>query len=430
MKAGFTRIEITPPPDEHPEMMGFGPFLGRTALEVLQPLFLRASYLVGDAGEAALILSLDVCGIDEALADRIRESAAKAVGINAGQVVAACTHTHSAPALMSIIGWGEFDAATAKRLPKLAAHAAKAAKVAATEVKLESGVSTLDNFSKNRVYGPTGPRDTTVRVLAFRRLDGTLAGLWSHFACHPVVLCEECRVISPDYCGVAMQALEDRLPGTICTFLQGASGDINPLWAHMKQERSIVHLAHAAYWFRSSVERAMTACVPETTTKVAIISERLNLPVEILSKAIRQAFSSAAQSGRLGKGWDKLDVISQVEMQQDEKRLLQQKTISRNVPVAALTVGQHTLIFHPFEMFTQIALDIRSGLNTEKTWVVGYTNDFAGYAPTADRFAPMSGDYAAHGVPFMRGRHPFAASLGENLVEGLTALGKQVQLSL
>ncbi len=63
MIAGFSRVEITPLPREHPEMMGFGAFLGRTALEVLQPIHVRASYL--EDGGKALVLSFDLCGLSE-----------------------------------------------------------------------------------------------------------------------------------------------------------------------------------------------------------------------------------------------------------------------------------------------------------------------------------------------------------------------------
>lgn len=425
MDAGFARINITPRANEHPEMMGFGPFLGRTALEVLQPLYVRASYLK-TGNQSVLLLSLDVCGLDEALADRIRAAAAKAVGVMSAQVIAACTHTHSAPSLMSIVGWGEVDTTTARRLPGLAARAAQAAQSAAVEVTLESGASTLENFSRNRVYRTEAPHDTTVRVLAFRRREDTqLAGVWAQYACHPVVLCEKCRVISPDYCGVAMQELEERNPGAVCSFLQGACGDINPLWAHMEQERSIVHLAHAAYRFRSAVETAMTACTPESAGSIAALSERLTLPINILSDSVLDAFRADAQSGRMGEGWENLEPISRTMLDAEAAAFRQCEQPTRSIPVAAVRVGTHTLLFHPFEMFTQIGMDIRSRLG-DRAWIIGYTNSYEGYAPTADRFSPMSGDYAAHAVSLMRGRHPFTSSLGERLVAELMELGRRV----
>jgi hypothetical protein len=39
----------------------------------------------------------------------------------------------------------------------------------------------------------------------------------------------------------------------------------------------------------------------------------------------------------------------------------------------------------------------------------------------------MSGDYAAHAVPLMMGRHPYRATMAEELVEGLVGLGRSVR---
>jgi hypothetical protein len=54
-------------------------------------------------------------------------------------------------------------------------------------------------------------------------------------------------------------------------------------------------------------------------------------------------------------------------------------------------------------------------------------NGYEGYAPTIDRFAPATGDYAAHGVPLMMGRNPYSPALASELVEGLTKIGQHVR---
>jgi neutral ceramidase len=424
MKAGFARVEMTPHPGEHPEMMGFGPFLGRTALEVLQPLHLRASYLEQE-GAAALLLSLELCGLREDLADTIRQAAAEAVGLAPEQVQATCTHTHSAPSVMPIIGWGEYDAVTAGRLPGLAAAAARKARERAASVVVSAGQTELSGFARNRVYGAEGPLDTGLRVLAFREAQGgALRGLWAHYTCHPVLLCEQSRVISPDYCGVAMQALEAEQSGAVCTFLQGYCGDINPVWVHLPQERSVVHLAHAAYRFGTAVATALAAARDTGAARVQARSQHLSLPVHVLDDPTVHAFQ--AHAAKLGPAWERLASKAGPQMLAEGKTLRAQTTPQRAAPLGALAVGEHTLVFHPFEMFTDVGLKIRAGLDADKTWVVGYVNGYEGYAPTRDRFSPVTGDYAAHGVPLMMGRHPYTADLGDELADGLVALGRSV----
>jgi hypothetical protein len=427
MRAGFSRVEITPPVGEHPEMMGFGPFLGRTALEVLQPLHLRASYLEAEEG-GGLLLSFDLCGLREDLADSIRQAAGEAVGLRAEQVIACCTHTHSAPSVMPIVGWGEFHEPTARRLPRHAAEAAAAAKAAAAPVVVEGGVTALEGFSHNRVYGSAGPLDTRLQVLAFRsRRSKRLLGLWSHYSCHPVLLCEQCRVISPDFCGVAMQALEAKHRSAVCTFLQGSCGDVNPVLAHMKQERSIVHLAHFARRFRLAVEEALGRARPVNGDRVQAISRQGSLPVAVLSEAAIDGFVADAELGRRGEGWRRLAAISSEKLRAEAQWLGRQAQPRRRFPMAALAVGEQVLVCHPFEMFTRIGLDIRAGLGPDTTWVVGYANGYEGYAPTADRFTPTSGDYAAHGVPLMMARHPYRADLPRALRQALTRLAEEVK---
>ncbi len=406
-------------------MMGFGAFIGRTALEVLQPIHIRASYLEDRRGGAALMLSLDLCGLREDLADAIRRAAGEAAGLAAERVIATCTHTHSAPAVMPILGWGEFDEATALRLPVQASQAATTARAAAADVTVHAGSTILDEFSRNRVYGADEPLDLGLQTIAFQAAsDRRLLGLWTHYTCHPVLLCEQCRVISPDFCGVAMQALEAANEGAVCSFLQGYCGDINPVLAHMRQERSIVHLAHFAHRFRGAVEAAMSQAQPAAGEGVRALNEHATLPVSVLSDDAIDAFEANALMQ--GPGWGKLGPMSAALLREAAPKLRRMRPPSRKAPIAGLAVGDHTLVFHPFEMFAAVGLAIREKLGLDTTWVVGYTNGYEGYAPTLDRFTPTSGDYAAHGVPLMMGRHPYTPKLGDNLIAALVDIGRRV----
>jgi hypothetical protein len=76
-------------------------------------------------------------------------------------------------------------------------------------------------------------------------------------------------------------------------------------------------------------------------------------------------------------------------------------------------------------MFTVLGQQIQEQLGSPAAWVVGYANGYEGYAPTADRFAPASGDYAAHLMPLLLGRHPFTAALPRKLVEGLVEIARR-----
>jgi len=78
---------------------------------------------------------------------------------------------------------------------------------------------------------PFGPVDPTVGVIRIKDNTGRIRAVLVHYACHAVVLGPENRLISADYPGATTKAVEEAIgPGAYCMFIQGASGDINPLF--------------------------------------------------------------------------------------------------------------------------------------------------------------------------------------------------------
>ena len=93
-EAGFARIDITPPLGTY--MSGY--FEPRQSQGQLDPLF--ASALAVRFGEdAAIIFSVDVIGVNQAITDGMRERIAAACGLKREQVFIACTHTHTGPVI-------------------------------------------------------------------------------------------------------------------------------------------------------------------------------------------------------------------------------------------------------------------------------------------------------------------------------------------
>ena len=77
---------------------------------------------------------------------------------------------------------------------------------------------------------PYGPLDPTVGVLRITDDAGDVRAVIVNYACHPVVLGPKNRKISADYPGVMRAVVEDEVGGdSVCIFIQGGGGDINPL---------------------------------------------------------------------------------------------------------------------------------------------------------------------------------------------------------
>ena len=77
---------------------------------------------------------------------------------------------------------------------------------------------------------PYGPVDPTVSVLRITDAQSKIRAVLVNYACHAVVLGTPNRKISADYPGALRTEIENQLGGdAVCFFVQGASGDINPL---------------------------------------------------------------------------------------------------------------------------------------------------------------------------------------------------------
>ena len=146
----------------------------------------------------------------------------------------------------------------------------------------------------------------------------------------------------------------------------------------------MVHLAHAGYRFRTAVGEALAQTKPLRGERVRAVSSRPLAPGGGDERGHAQRVRG--ECARSGEGWRRLVKTARPQMQAEAKRLA--KHASREAPIGALRVANHTLVFHPFEMFTALGLKIEANIGGS-TWIVGYVNGYEGYAPTVDRFSPV-----------------------------------------
>ena len=90
MKAGFARLDMTPPLGT--PLAGY--YSQRLATDVLDPLSLNALAL-SDGGSTAVLITADMLGIRRAYTDEIRALVAERVGISADHVMLCSLHQHT-----------------------------------------------------------------------------------------------------------------------------------------------------------------------------------------------------------------------------------------------------------------------------------------------------------------------------------------------
>ncbi|NQX60152.1 neutral/alkaline non-lysosomal ceramidase N-terminal domain-containing protein [Paenibacillus qinlingensis] len=231
MKIGFGKMDITP---RLPVTLGGYEHRNRQADSVHSKLYARC--MAGESnGIRFAMISLDLLGLDQSLRKSVCELAAEQFGISAREISLIATHTHAAiDGIPNVLHKGLWTADEAhvptdycERLVTWIGLAIQQALSNMREAAMQWSVSTCSDFASNR-------RDTTVEadaeVYFLHVYDSDSCetfGGFLHFTCHPTVIGPDEVVVSSDYPGAAIAALERMYDGGIFLFANGAAGDIS-----------------------------------------------------------------------------------------------------------------------------------------------------------------------------------------------------------
>ena len=221
-RVGVASAIITPPVGTHLE--GYGGREGGS-IGVHDDLYARA-LVVDDGQTRAAIVACDLIGIDRHTTAAVRELVAANTDIPGAHVMVCATHTHAGPVGMH----RREDQSLRDMQDRTIAGAVEQAWRGKQPSVLKAGRGTVDTISQNR-RDPAGPTDDMLRVLLFDSVERDAAPVASlmNFACHATVLFYTNMQVSADYPGQAVDAVH-RLTNAPSMFLQGACGDVNPLW--------------------------------------------------------------------------------------------------------------------------------------------------------------------------------------------------------
>jgi len=242
-RAGAAKIVITP---EKPVWMSGYAGRNKPAQGKDTDLFAKALLLEGEGGKA-LLITLDLCGIDRDFAGKVAAEIGKRHSLTRDRILLAVSHTHSGPVVGKNLRAMYFlddaqsrlvDEYTASLHDKILAVVAEAFKnLAPARVEMGKGhVTFATNRRTNkeadvgtlRTQGRLkGPVDHDVPVLAIRDESGTVRAVVFGYACHATVL--DGYLWSGDYPGHAQRELEASHPGAVALFWAGCGADQNPL---------------------------------------------------------------------------------------------------------------------------------------------------------------------------------------------------------
>jgi hypothetical protein len=213
-----------------------------------------------------------------------------------------------------------------------------------------------------------------VAVLRLDRRDGTPLAVIVNATAHPVLRSRSNLRFSADYPGALRHAVERAWnPGPVCFFLQGAAGDVNPIWpAEATSEDEAVsllgeRLASEVLRLTNSVQTR-----PASTGRVEVRQE----PVLLRSR------------------WGPLDFAAEYRTLAPYVGHI---TSLLQAPVTTIVVDHAVaLVTFPGEMFVEHQLDLRKRSPIRDVLVAGYTDGYYGYFPTIE--ASAAGGYGANDV--------------------------------
>jgi len=435
MKAGFGTSDLTPRLGV--QLAGYGPYRNRAARAILAPLSARAMALKGEGG-SAILLSLDACVTPRPLAERIRTAVAERTGCRPDDVFLGATHTHSAPAVGGMSGWGEADGLYVATLPARAAEAAAQAWAALTEVTWRYGEGPCEGIAVNREleerfasnadlderldprWRPAQPEETdpTSRVLAAYNRRGRLLGFLHHFGCHPVVCGEKTTDVHGDFVGLASIRLERAHPGAVAIFLPGAQGDINPCLNHRNPVESRRAVRALGRRYADAVAGALRGAVPlpgvdqlRSVARETTFSRVKPVRAQV-EKRIAQLERLFAAPGVTDFPWAGVPPLHTRGMElarlEGLRRVLEQfkggRAPNRPVRLHGLRVGPVALLGAGIEVFHSLQQPVLDGSPHPHTWVVSLVG---GHGYAQDAAAQRRAGYANDFVPLVQGELPY-----------------------
>jgi len=428
LKAGFSRLEITPPLGTY--LQGY--YSERKAEGILDPLLVSA-VAFSDGIKTAVAISLDLIGIDQETCDECRKIIAQRNNIPYEAMIIACTHTHLGPVVYDNLY--QKDPVYNEILFRRISDAVTLALADLQPATVSIGRNTVKNISFIRRYlmkdgtirtnpgrrnpeidHPVGLPDESVQLVKISRKDAPEI-LIVNFQVHPDVISGS--LMSADYPKFIRDTLERALDNVRCIYFNGAQGDTNHIQVNAPEWDVNGGYEHAKHMGRSIAGAVLqiygkTEIIPGERVgfrqmNIQVPSSRV--PADMVSKAEQIiALHEAGRDCELPESG--MGIVTMVAEAYRMKEL-------ENGPdffelyLSAVCFGDVAITGAPGEPFTEIGRSVKASSPFAMTLYCCCANGCEAYYPTYDAFA--EGGYEARSSKFKAG-------VAEHIIEGGKAL--------
>jgi hypothetical protein len=382
-QAGTARVAITP---SQPMWMAGYAARTRPSEGAVGDLWAKALALQDQAGRRAVIVTLDLCGIDRELSDRIRGTLRVRQGLGRDRIVLACSHTHSGPVVGTNLltmyklddeqrrRIAEYTRSLEERVVKVAGEALD--RLTAVDLRWGNGRCAFAVNRRNNKEADVpklrehlalqGPNDHDVPVLCVARPGGGLVAVVFGYACHCTVL--DFYQFCGDYAGFAQSELEKQFPGGQAMFVAGCGGDQNPI-----PRRKLDLAREYGIQLAATVERVLAAGMWPIKGNLEASYAEIELAFASLpTKAAIEEDTRSSNFYIASRARHLLHVI-------ETKGHLEP---SYPYPIEIWKFDELVWIFLGGEVVVDYSLRLKRNAGSSHTWVSAYCNDVMAYIPS------------------------------------------------
>ena len=402
LRAGAAKIDITPQVGCWLE----GIPRAEPSNAIHDPLHARALVVEQDDTRVCLVVC-DLIGMSNAYATEVRQRIAAALNMPWQNVIVACAHNHSGPAMIGFDDPARVDQVYLGQLTGDLVHVTQAAAQAMQPAYLGVGrgqeitiseyrrlwtrhgriVMNWEEFDPRDIVGPAEEGDPELGVVKLQDTRGRTIAVLFNYACHPNSLPGDNFTITSDFPGYAAAAIERELGG-IALFTNGAQGSVDiEGWV----DRNLHGVERRGKALAQAVLEVCNQIVvrPEAILRIARRSFLLpyrKVPAELLAWAQEVARRNTGEAQTLRDGipdeWKAANIL----------RLASLTEPGVDFELVGLRLGDAAFITIPGELFTEIGRRMKGLSHTLHIHVIGLANGYHGYISTAK--ASAEGGYA------------------------------------
>ena len=400
-QVGFGREKIMP--EAVIPLAGSG-IQGREYEGILDILYTTCVALTDENGNTVLLFTNDLVNSKDELSDPAKEQVSKATGIAVENIMVAATHTHAAPTFTAtyIDGVPQYKqlimdsmtVAAKKAIADQSPAQISAGSTQAVGMAYSRHYTMFDgriekNFSKNDipVGHPDEPNDTMQLVRFTREAEGKKDIIMMTFGIHPTFNGQaKDKMISADFVYPTRDYIETETGALVAYFTSSAGNQTGN--SSIPGESPFDRTQYKEYG--KALGKIAVDYLPNLQPlnagqirleKKVFTADAYKDKIEMLpqAKTVYAEYtktSEAAVQGMLedygfDSIWEVIAIIDRAEMD---------KTV--DVALNALSIGELSMIFAPFEMFGDTAKYIMGNTPYDMTMIVTMANNGHGYFPT------------------------------------------------